>query len=261
VFTATLVDGKSRGQGSTKAFDSVYTVMNEHNQIVSIHFVRSGDMKEVQVILERVQRRYKLHGFVQIELFYTDNCCQEYKMLTSAFPSLAKNDARTSNTRKELERLKPPASNQGDIIVWRHARIRLGTEYELAYLTTKQSDSAQEDRSAQRNQEPEANETTNRILGPITLDGDRRFVVNVEDDDVAPFLPEHSTINDYPEAHEIDNDVNPNDLGSHDVVIVSHDADGAVSVDETAIAAPCGCPGRSWLSGQELVVRAGANRG
>jgi hypothetical protein len=67
----------------------------------------------------------------------------------------------------------------------------------------------------------------------------------VEDDDVAPFLPDHSTINDYPDAHEIYNDVNPNDLGSHDVVIVSHDADGAVSVDEIAIAAPCGCPGRS----------------
>jgi hypothetical protein len=110
VFTATSVDGKSRGQGGTQSYDSVYTVMNEHNQIVSIHFVRSGDMKEVQVILERVQRWYKLHGFEQIELFYTDNCCQEYKMITHAFPSLAKNDAQTSNTRKELERLKLPAS-------------------------------------------------------------------------------------------------------------------------------------------------------
>jgi hypothetical protein len=110
VFTATSVDGKSRGQGSTQAYDSVYTVMNEHTQIVSIHFVRSGDMKEVQVILERVQRWYKLHGFEQIELFYTDNCCQEYKMLTHAFPSLAKNDAQTSNTLNELERLKLPAS-------------------------------------------------------------------------------------------------------------------------------------------------------
>jgi hypothetical protein len=97
VFTATSVDGKSRGQGSTKAYDSVYTMMNEHNQIVSLHFVRSGDMKEVQVILERVQRRYKLRGFEQIDLFYTDNCCQEYKMLTRAFPSLAKNEAQTSN--------------------------------------------------------------------------------------------------------------------------------------------------------------------
>jgi NADH:ubiquinone oxidoreductase subunit C len=52
VFTTTSVDGKSRGQGSTKAYDLVYTVMNEHNQIVSIHVVQSGDMKEVQVILE-----------------------------------------------------------------------------------------------------------------------------------------------------------------------------------------------------------------
>jgi hypothetical protein len=73
----------------------------------------------------------------------------------------------------------------------------------------------------------------------------------VEDDDVAPFLPEHSTINDYPEAHEIDG-VNPNDPGSNDVVSVSHDADGAVSVDEIAIAAPCGCLGRSnaWVAGE-----------
>jgi hypothetical protein len=108
-----------------------------------------------------------------------------------------------------------------------------------------QSDYAQDDKSSQRNQETEANGTKNRILGPITLDGDRRFVVNVEDDDVPPFLPEHSTINYYPEAHEIDNDVYPNNLGSHNVVIVSRGADGTVSVDEIAIAAPCGCLGRN----------------
>jgi hypothetical protein len=184
----------------------------------------------------------KIHQVTQTRDYEARKSCTEVKVKVELIPKPSAFQLLPQN--KRLGRILEEY-NQGDIIVWRHSRIRLGTEYELAYLTTKQSDSAQEDRSAQRNQEPEANETTNHILGPITLAGDRRFIVNVEDDDVAPFLPDHSTINDFPEAHEIDNDVNPNDLGSHNFVIVSHDADGAVSVDEIAIAAPCGCPGRS----------------
>ena len=39
VFTASNIEGRSMGQGSTWSYDSVYTVMNEHNQIVAIHFV------------------------------------------------------------------------------------------------------------------------------------------------------------------------------------------------------------------------------
>ena len=32
VFTASNIEGRSMGQGSTWSYDSVYTVMNEHNQ-------------------------------------------------------------------------------------------------------------------------------------------------------------------------------------------------------------------------------------
>jgi len=42
--------GGSRGC-AVRAFDSVHTVMNEFNQIVTIHFVLAGDCEEVESIL------------------------------------------------------------------------------------------------------------------------------------------------------------------------------------------------------------------
>jgi hypothetical protein len=83
--------------------------MNEHNQIVSIHFVRSGDMKEVETILNRIHRLYCLHGYEEVCLFYNDNCCQEYKMLTKAIPSLAKFDEQFTVATDHTENLKLPA--------------------------------------------------------------------------------------------------------------------------------------------------------
>ena len=96
VFTASNIEGRSMGQGSTRSCDSVYTVMNEHNQIVAIHFVRSGDNSEMEDILSRVQQRYEIHGYEDVELFYTDNCCHEYSMLIRAMPSLSRGDVLTA---------------------------------------------------------------------------------------------------------------------------------------------------------------------
>ena len=76
------------GQGSTRSYDSLYTVMNEHNQVVAIKFCRSGDNDEMERLLAQVKRRFDLLGYEEIELFYTDNCCHEYPMLAKVFPSL-----------------------------------------------------------------------------------------------------------------------------------------------------------------------------
>lgn len=75
-----------------RAFDSVYTIMNEYNQVVAINFTRAGDYDEVEEILKGINHRYKIHGFETVRLFYTDSCCHEYNMLLRALPSLGELD-------------------------------------------------------------------------------------------------------------------------------------------------------------------------
>jgi hypothetical protein len=96
IYIANAVEGKTAGQQSTKAYDSVYTVMNEYGQIVAIHFIRGGDFEEMERILKEIKNRYQVHGFEDVELFYTDDCCHEYNMLTRAFPELATGDWSTT---------------------------------------------------------------------------------------------------------------------------------------------------------------------
>jgi hypothetical protein len=86
------MEGQSMGQGSTWACDSVYSVMNELDQIVSIHFVRAGDLGEIESILKCIKQRFRTHGFEEVKLFYTNNCCQEYDTLARVFETLAHND-------------------------------------------------------------------------------------------------------------------------------------------------------------------------
>lgn len=117
VYTANSVEGRSLGSGSFRAYDSVYTVMNENNQVVAINFVLSGDNSEVESILEGIQRRYNIHGYEEVELFYTDSCCHEYNMLIKAMPSLARGDAVSAsagdnmNSRQMDPLLLPSAYN------------------------------------------------------------------------------------------------------------------------------------------------------
>jgi hypothetical protein len=108
VFTATSIEGKSIGQGSTNAYDSIYTVMNEHTKSVPIHFVRSGGMKEGETISNHIHRRYRLHCYEKVCLCYTDNCCHEYNILTKAIPSLAKFDTQSTVSADHTEILKLP---------------------------------------------------------------------------------------------------------------------------------------------------------
>jgi hypothetical protein len=87
---------------AVRAFDSVYTVMNEYNQVVAINFVRAGDYEEVEQILKGIRRRYEIHGYEEVRLFYTDDCCHEYKMLLRAMPSLGQKDPAGQQDLREL---------------------------------------------------------------------------------------------------------------------------------------------------------------
>jgi hypothetical protein len=100
-------DGRSRGEESVRAFDSVYTCMNEYNQIVSINFVRAGDYEEMETILKKLQHRYNVHGYDEVKLFYTDNCCHEYNMLVRAMPSVSRDD--TNPPKQDPRRNLPDA--------------------------------------------------------------------------------------------------------------------------------------------------------
>jgi hypothetical protein len=85
-------DGRSQGKESVQAFDSVYTFMNKYNQIVSIKFVRAGDYEEMETILQKLQHWYNVHGYDEVKLFCTDNCCcHEYNMVVRAMPSVSQN--------------------------------------------------------------------------------------------------------------------------------------------------------------------------
>jgi hypothetical protein len=94
--TATGVDAKSVGQESVRACDSICsTVMNEHDMVVAMHPTRVGDCSEIESMLKQISLRCKTHGYDEVKLFYTDNCCHECKMLVRAFPSLCRNDVNT----------------------------------------------------------------------------------------------------------------------------------------------------------------------
>jgi hypothetical protein len=56
---------------------------------VSQFFTRTADSKEVKKVLEGTKKRFELHGFPNIEFFYTDDCCHKCSMLAKPFPELA----------------------------------------------------------------------------------------------------------------------------------------------------------------------------
>jgi hypothetical protein len=91
--------GSGLGERS-RSFDSIYSVMNERNQIVAQFFTRTADTKEVKRVLVGIKKRFELHGFPNIKLFYTDDCCHEYAMLSEPFPELQDDRPLSSSATK-----------------------------------------------------------------------------------------------------------------------------------------------------------------
>ena len=67
-----------------RSFDSLYTVMNECNQIVAQYFTRTASMDEVETVLREIKERLESLGFDGIALFYTDNCCHETETIEAS---------------------------------------------------------------------------------------------------------------------------------------------------------------------------------
>jgi ribonuclease D len=81
-----------------RAYDGIYTVMNEFGKILGFYFVNGTSMREIEKALRGINQRYKHHGFKKISLFTTDNCCNERDFMTGnnnagkspVFPTLAR---------------------------------------------------------------------------------------------------------------------------------------------------------------------------
>lgn len=70
-----------------RIFGAMYSICNEFNQVGGFWMTHSKSMEEIRPELTAVQQRYEDGSGP--DLFYTDNCCADRRMLTSVFPTLA----------------------------------------------------------------------------------------------------------------------------------------------------------------------------
>ena len=68
----------------TRAFEGMYTVMNEYSQILGFWFVNGTSLSEIEPCLQGLNARYKLHGFEGPIFFTTDRCCDERSFFEGA---------------------------------------------------------------------------------------------------------------------------------------------------------------------------------
>jgi hypothetical protein len=60
-----------------RAFEGIYTVMNEFGKVLGFWFVNGTTLAEVEIALRGIDARYNLNGLRGPELFTTDRCCDE----------------------------------------------------------------------------------------------------------------------------------------------------------------------------------------
>jgi hypothetical protein len=79
--------------------------------------MRVGDYSEIESILKQINNHFKTYGYDEVELFYTDNCCHEYKTLVRAFPSLCRSDTNVPSVAVATEEcfLDLPSVSRGNI--------------------------------------------------------------------------------------------------------------------------------------------------
>ena len=65
-------------------YNAVWSVANEHDQILGVWFVRCKGMKEVMEVHRNLQKRWVRAGEGGPELFYTDNADKDEAALVSA---------------------------------------------------------------------------------------------------------------------------------------------------------------------------------
>ena len=67
---------------------AVFSVLNEHNQVLGLKFVQSEEMDEASELLREVKQRLQVLGVNEIDAVYSDRCCQDKRLIMDLFPHL-----------------------------------------------------------------------------------------------------------------------------------------------------------------------------
>ena len=101
--------------GGTRAFEGVFTLMNQYGQVAGFWFVYATHMELLRDALEGVARRFKEQGFEGPLLYYTDRCCAERGFLTgtgkfdhAVFDTLQKSGIKVQTAITAAPFLKTP---------------------------------------------------------------------------------------------------------------------------------------------------------
>jgi hypothetical protein len=54
----------------------------------------------MESILRKIERRFDLNGYPNIQLFFSDDCCHEYGSISRAIPELVDNREQAAQTRR-----------------------------------------------------------------------------------------------------------------------------------------------------------------
>lgn len=78
--------------GHQRMFEAMYSIMNEHGQVIGYWMTSTKSLTEIKVELQTVCERYvKLKGNdspAGPDAFFTDSCCNDREILSQVFPSL-----------------------------------------------------------------------------------------------------------------------------------------------------------------------------
>jgi hypothetical protein len=99
-------------------------------------------------------------------------------------------------------------------------------EYELEYIKSRQTKDDTIESSQQGNER-----TVNQLFTSTTGDSNKKFAMSVLEEDIEHYHPEDSTLDEYPDAHDIDD----NTEQDVDVIVVTQTDEWAVAFDELSV--------------------------
>ncbi|XP_031574299.1 uncharacterized protein LOC116308079 [Actinia tenebrosa] len=74
----------TNGNGWVPKYDYIYTVMNEHGQVIAWQVTKGTNSEDVSTLIKNVHQRLTNQG-VNIDLILTPDCCEQRDWLTSVF--------------------------------------------------------------------------------------------------------------------------------------------------------------------------------
>ena len=93
----------------TKAFDGLYTVMNEYGQIMQAQLVQTGGHAELSACISGLARRQQAQGAPAVCLCTVDDCCASRPLWLKSFPHLGSDVSEcTADPADQLPQLQLP---------------------------------------------------------------------------------------------------------------------------------------------------------